>query len=393
MSNSRSPIRRGPPDPVHPSGVLADAVAGRLLPEGWGRDAQVGRRLLGVGLAGLAVSDALARGREPDTISPSLAAAHRRGALRAALTIESAHRAREAMAVAGIPSLAFKGVALLASGIYCEPGARPMEDADLLIPAESADDAVGVLRRAGFEPWQPWTFDRTRWVSSVALSDREAPDGLPVHLDLHWATPYTSLRTAPPWAPDALWRHADLETGVPAPETHYVVIAEHVLKHLRVVAHLRGLADLVRLAPRLRRAHLVRASAEERRSLPGVRLLTAFLTEDLGAAVPGPVLHALDLPGPLSERGRRILRHMLADDGDEPRLVGGAGGVLQTLTLLTSPPHAVQEVARVLAPPASWLRARYGPRARLRRLRYVAQLAAWGVGLGYSPLSPNQEAG
>lgn len=41
-----------------------------------------------------------------------------------------------------------------------------------------------------------------------------------------------------------LWDGADLEAGLPSEEPHLLLLAEHFLKHLRVVAHVRVLGDL-----------------------------------------------------------------------------------------------------------------------------------------------------
>ena len=130
------------------------------------------------------------------------------------------------------------------NGTYPIPRARSLNDADLLIPQSSAATAAKVLESVGFEPWSAWDENRVGWLPACTFSDSDAPEGLSISLDLHWRTPYTSFRSDPSEGPSVLWDGADLEAGLPSEEPHLLLLAEHFLKHLRVVAHVRALGDL-----------------------------------------------------------------------------------------------------------------------------------------------------
>lgn len=372
-----------------------DVLAGRA-PEVDPADAgEVAGLLASRGLAGLAVAEARARGAAgldaglPEQVVTALRPAYHAAALETTLVLESGRRAREALAAAGIRTLAFKGAALMEAGVYADPGARAMEDVDLLVPPDAAGRAVEVLGRAGFEPWSPWDGRRAEWLSSATFTDTDAPGAFRPSLDLHWATPYARLLQAGPWPPDPLWDGAS--GHLPAPEPHFALIAEHLLKHLRVVTHLRGLADLVRLAPRLRDGDLLARQASRRGSLPGLRSVMALLTSRLGVALDPAVARRVGVPRALGGRAGRLL--------DPARLVGGMDGsvtrldgILGAWTLLGTTGGSAREVARVLAPSGRWLRARYPDTGvAARRVRYLAALVAWSLGLGVSPLSPNQD--
>ncbi len=322
--------------------------------------------------------------------APELDAAFRRVRMGTALVAETAERACEALSAAGIECVRFKGAALVASGLYPDPGARPMDDADLLVRPGHAQAAVSVLTELGFEPWEPWRPGRTVWSDSFSLSDPGAPAALPVAIDLHWRTSYGSLRAGEGGGESLLWDGADRARQLPAPEAHLIVVAEHVLKHLRVKTHLLAYADLARLTAAVSDWDRVLRTARGRFFAYAIGVLLSVIRNDLGAPVP-EVVEAELAP----ERARRArirrrlgLRSLLARTGPVPgRLEGlrlrwdlvGGGGALAT------------DVRAVLFPPGRWLRARYG-HGGLARLwsRHAGGCLRWGLGGGPSPLSPNQ---
>lgn len=354
--------------------------------------------LLRTGLDGLAVAlhrdtpflpRSLARALEPRYLATSL---------HSTLTLESARRARRLLSGAGIDVLLYKGAALLDAGVHPDPGGRRMDDADLLVHPERADEAVRVLAESGYEPWEPWEPGRLRWLDSVTLTDGHAPSAAEdVTVDLHWRLQYRSLRLGeagePESEPDPLWDGADRDRGVPADGPHLVVVAEHLLKHLRVRAHLPGLADLVRLSDRIDDWDAVLARLERRRDAQAFGLLFAVLREDLGAAVPESATRLGGDGWP-----RRWMRSLL-----EPvRLVrrvgpadGRARGLLFRWLLGGSLRQAFADVVRTGLPGARWLRARYGsptvPTPGLL-VRYWGDLLRWMAHRGRSPVAPNQGA-
>lgn len=345
------------------------------------------------GLDGLAMSAHRSRELLPRRVARALEPAYRMTALHTTLTVESARRARAALSSAGIPSLLYKGAALLEDGTYSDPGARRMDDADLLVSPERADEAVRQLRESGFEPWSPWEPDRVRWLDSVCLTDRRAPaEPREVTLDLHWRVRYGSIRFGEAAGAEPLWEGASPEPGLPAPGPHLLVLAEHVLKHFRVLVHFPGLADLVRVCGRVREWDPVLDRARRHRAAPALGVLLGFLAEEVGAPLPA---EALRVGG--DGRSGRLARRLL----DPVRLVregspveGRVKGLLLRWILAGSARAVAGDLLRTVFPGAGWLRARYGddrtPIVRLR-LRYWRDLLRWATHRGRSPVSPNQE--
>lgn len=345
------------------------------------------------GLEGLAAAAHRRAGLLPDRVAAELEPAYRLTGLRSTLTLEAARRARSALADAGIPSLLYKGAALLEDGTYPDPGGRRMDDADLVIPPERADEAVGRLQRAGFEPWSPWIGERVRWLDSVCLTDREAPPGTDeITVDLHWRVRYGRMRYGEATGPDVLWEDADLEGGLPAPGPHFLVLAEHLLKHLHVLVHFPGLADLARLSRRLEEWEWVADRAARHPSARAFGVLFGFLGRELGAPVPA---EAGELGG--GSWTRRLSRRAL-DPAALVRSGSPAGGRIRGLLfrwlLAGSPVSALGEVLRTTLPGSRWLRARYGTADGWLPglyVRYWRDVLRWATGRGRSPVSPNQE--
>ena len=115
-------------------------------------------------LDGLAIARARESGVAPalGLAHPDLEAEYRRQGFGTALILESVERARSALARAGVPSLVFKGAALVADGTYPDPGARRMNDADVLVPPDQAGRAVRALMDAGYEAVTGWSEDPDR---------------------------------------------------------------------------------------------------------------------------------------------------------------------------------------------------------------------------------------
>jgi len=308
--------------------------------------------------------------------------------------LESAERARAALSDAGIPSIAFKGVALLQNGSYGDPAARGLGDSDLLIPEESADDAVQVLEATGFEPWVDWNPNRVGWLPAFTFADAQAPDGMPISLDLHWRTPYTSFRSGTGEKAGILWEGADLGAGLPAEEPHFVLLVEHFLKHIRVVAHVRGVGDLVRSLRRISDPELLASLADRRGRRCGLGLMLAFLRDRLGVQVPDEVLSAVGVPGEIPEAASRILDRSRLFGAEDPVSGGRVQGLRLQWALVGSPYASLRDAYDVVFPPRSWLALRYPEISSgwsRRRLHHTKTVAAWLTGRGTSPLSPNQE--
>jgi hypothetical protein len=351
------------------------------------------------GLAGTAVvrqRRAVAAG-EPAPLPARLRAAFEpsyvRTAVESGVRLETVERARRALAGTGIPSLAFKGAALLVDGTYRDPGERMLEDVDILVAPHDADGAVATLTGAGFAPWTPWDPARKEWVSAFTLDDGSAPAGVVSTVDLHWSSMYGTLRLTAPMERDPLWDGADLDAGLPTTEAHFVVLADHFLKHVRVVHHLRGLADLCRLGPRLIDLDALRRHARRRGSGRRLATIVRVLADLYGVRFAEDVRSALGASAPPGRAERRYLgpERLLGSLADAP---GRLSGLLLRWRLGGGASAALRDVAHVAAPRAAWLRARYpdaeGPVLGLR-VRFAAALARWLVGRGPSPLAPNQD--
>lgn len=342
-------------------------------------------------LEGLAV----ARDREagggllPPEVREALEPDYRARSLHGALLLESAGQARAALEEAGIPSLLFKGAALVRQGLYSDPGARAMDDVDLLVPTDAARGAAGALEGAGFRRWTG--LGSPGWLDSATFDDPASPPDLPLVVDLHWRTEYGGMRFGDPTGGSVLWRDADLEAGLPAPGPHLVVVAEHLLKHLRVRTHLAAYADVARLAPRVEAWDEVVDVVRGRRLGVGIGLVLEAAARELGAPVPVEVRETLAGGGRSRRRTYETVRPG-ANLERELRVDGRLAGVRLRWRLMGSPLRAAGDLAEIAFPGGPWLRARYGAGGTLRLwLRYAADVLRWMVGRGRSPASPNQD--
>lgn len=308
--------------------------------------------------------------------------------------LETGQRARAALSEAGLPSLVFKGGALMRDGTYTDPGERVLEDVDLLVHPRDADAAVGALQAAGFRGWTSWERSRTRWLSAFTLDDPTTPPDVPGTVDLHWSSLYGSLRLTGAVSTDPLWDGADVDSGLPPVEGHFVLLTDHFFKHLRVVRHLRGLVDLARLAPRLHDTDALLRHAKAREAEGRLTRMLRVLHHMYGAVVEPEILERTNAARPPDPVERRYLspRRLL---GAFPHRPGRVAGLIMRWRLDGGVAGGLREVGHVLAPPADWLQERYPGANRgalTLRARYTTALVAWLAGLGPSPLSPNQEA-
>ena len=194
-----------------------------------------------------------------------------------------------------IDSVPLKGVAL-ASGVYGDPGARPMADADLLVRRRDLRAAADLLRATGWNPWPPVsarTFDSyVETKHAISLRDVAGRE-----LDLHW---YVFFRNRLDSADDALWERSRPATvgGVSvrllAPED----LLLHVVVHgadWNAVPPVRWVADafgVLRSAPELDWKLLVEL-ARTRRFVLALLASLEYLARVFHARVPPEVLSAL----------------------------------------------------------------------------------------------------
>lgn len=141
---------------------------------------------------------------------------------------------------AGLEPVVFKGPALAAR--YPEPGLRPMEDIDLLLPRADHARALGALEGAGWTVARPAGSDRY----DTALRHPDVPS---LFLELHYGLEGTSQRVTA-LDPGALWaRRTPVDCagtaafGLP-PADELVVLAAHAGKPHHGFSRLVWIADL-----------------------------------------------------------------------------------------------------------------------------------------------------
>jgi putative nucleotidyltransferase-like protein len=342
----------------------------------------------------------------PHELSRALRGLHVQRALHTDLTMEAADRARETLAAVGCPSLLFKGAALLRGGVYTDSGARMLGDADILIPEQDVGGAVRALESAGFRSWVPWEDGRKEWLPACTFYDGAAPAGLEITVDLHWRIPYASYRSASregsgeesrrnaSGSQSGLWAGADQQSGLPAPEPHFLLICEHFVRHLRVTPHLVGVADLVRLSADSLDPERLVEEARARRGLRTVRALLAFLRSELALPLESELVEAVGVPRANTGLRARALHpaRLLGPPGS--RKEGRVSGLLTQSLAFGGGTMLLREIADVLHPPGDWLGDRYAttPGGPLRRrVTHWGAVGLWLLGRGVSPLSPNQE--
>lgn len=192
----------------------------------------------------------------------------------------------------GIPTMVLKGAALALS-VYRDPGVRPMEDFDLLVPRRRALEAMAVLESEGLRPVVP-DHERLVEVSHACLFEQDHERAV----DLHWRLLATDSR---PRADDSFWADARslLVGGVPtlalSPADQLLHTAEHGVRY-DPVPPLRWLADatlIIRTAGRdLDWDRLARETLARELVLP-VRETLEYLREELDVNVPVAILGGL----------------------------------------------------------------------------------------------------
>jgi hypothetical protein len=215
-------------------------------------------------------------------------------------------RAAEAIALlheAGIVTLITKG-ASLAVLAYGDVGARPMDDVDVLVPIERAQDAIAVLSGAG---WSPAHEDPLAWTEVHHSLDFAG--GESGHVDLHWFALWQ------PASDEQLWKSAvplelsGVETRAPCPADQLLLACVHGTPW-SPLPPFRWIADAVTVIRSAEAAldweRLV-AEATRRRLTVATAAALAYLDEEFGAAVPGSVLADLRT-APASRHERAAFR-------------------------------------------------------------------------------------
>ncbi len=89
----------------------------------------------------------------------------------------------EHLQVAGVPVMLLKGMAL-ALTVYPNPGLRPMEDVDILVPTGRAAEVIGRMRQWGWRPSRPLPDNLEAFLWCASSAEFLGPQG--GKCDLHW---------------------------------------------------------------------------------------------------------------------------------------------------------------------------------------------------------------
>jgi hypothetical protein len=231
------------------------------------------------------------------------------------------------LADAGVAPLVYKGVALIDR--YAEPGLRPMDDVDLVLPPAQLDVAVATLQRAG---WHPVPVRRATHHELIFTHD--ALPGFPVELHralATWRERSNRLTTLDLWR----WRVESPVLGERAftlpIEEEIVALAAHAAKPFHVFDRLIWAVDIAVVIETASAVDWERVQSLAARARCRTGLAVALVqAQRLGASSPD-ALRALPASGarasalepvlspewPMIDRSwgvRRRLRYALVDD-------------------------------------------------------------------------------
>jgi hypothetical protein len=219
---------------------------------------------------------------------------------------------------AGVPTIVLKGVAV-GTRYYGDPGLRPMNDADVLVPRSRVPQVLALTERLGLTPEARVDAEFVRLRHGVSLRDAGGNT-----IDLHWAIHEDDCR---PGADDRAWETA-APVEVAGVSTHMLAPAPLLL---HACAHgskwaadpgIRWIADstLIIRAGDVDWTELVR-EAEDRRFVVRLRSCLGLLGSALGVVVPEETVQRLaDAPVTAFERIEHRLRvRRYATLGELPR--------------------------------------------------------------------------
>jgi hypothetical protein len=202
----------------------------------------------------------------------------------------------------GIPIVLLKGAALIAE-YYESYGSRPMDDIDVLVPTEGAEEAIAILGGLDWVPADTLTEKRLRTLHGIGFHDADGRK-----IDLHW---HLTPETGGPGGDDRFWQRARPVTlaGVTALALHPSDLLFHVCAHgikWNRIPPVRWVADasaiLAESSVEMDWEWLLAAAERYRLVLP-IREALRYLSERLDAPIPADVLDRLDrMPVSRTER-------------------------------------------------------------------------------------------
>lgn len=137
------------------------------------------------------------------------------------LLFKRAAEAIGALEAAGIETLVTKGVSLALLS-YGDVGARPMDDADVLVPLARTREAIEVLAAAG---WRAGHEDPLAWTQVHHSLDFAGPGGGDV--DLHWFSLWQPARDDELWRASVPMEVGGVSTRAPCPADQLLLACVH----------------------------------------------------------------------------------------------------------------------------------------------------------------------
>ena len=198
--------------------------------------------------ANLAASGRL--GELPAELADYLALLHRCNRDRNAALKAQADELIAALNRVALRPVLLKGGISLYGGIYRDPAVRMIRDLDLLLPASTAERAIGVLRSLGYRPQALYPAGHHAYGDFVRAG---APGAVDLHFDLvDCAHVFRAAELIDHAIPV---RHDAIEFAVPSPTDcvlHHLLHAQihHLGKYYRGVLELRQLYEFVALIRR-----------------------------------------------------------------------------------------------------------------------------------------------
>ncbi len=210
---------------------------------------------------------------------------------------------------AGIPTLVIKG-ASLALLSYGDVGARPMDDADVLVPHERAIEAIGVLSDAG---WVPDHDDPPAWTEVHHSLGFAGPGG--GNVDLHWFALWQPARDDELWQASVPLEISGAPTRAPCAADQLLLACVHgtpwsPLPPFRWIA---DAAMVVRAAGADLDWDRVAAEAERRQLTVATAAALGYLVEEFALAVPRSTLTRLQA-APATRHERAAFRAACSPD-------------------------------------------------------------------------------
>lgn len=126
-----------------------------------------------------------------DELSGRLKGIYKRSWMENQKIINHASEIIKALSGAEIPAIVMKGIPLTLL-VYQNPAARPMSDADILVPFPKAAEAVALLKREGYRPANEAILEHDlKFGRGMGFTDQSGRE-----LDLHWRAMPDSIKSS-----------------------------------------------------------------------------------------------------------------------------------------------------------------------------------------------------